>query len=59
MVLDPTPKNSAIPECYGLYCKEMPPGTELYQVIAETIGTLYYNFSIERRLKALAISSGQ
>jgi len=59
VVLDPDRKNPAVPECYGLYCKEMPPGTDLYQAITETIGTMYYSLSIERMQKALAISSGE
>lgn len=56
ITLDPARKTSAAPPCFGQYCKEMDLGSRIYQSVTETIGRLFYSFSLERMIAALDIS---
>lgn len=56
VTLDPSRKNSQVPSCFGQYCKEMDIGSRIYQIVTETIGSIVYTLSLERRMKALEIS---
>jgi len=59
VVLDPAMKVAETPPCSGQYCKDMPLSSRVYQVAVEALGRLWYGLSIERRQKALEISSGK
>jgi N-carbamoylputrescine amidase len=56
VTIDPSRKNPLTPPCFGQYCKEMDPGSRLYQITTATIGSLSYLLNPVRRHKALAVS---